>query len=98
MALSLIYPNLVRWTFTNQTLFLYMRLFVGGMAFRDAWKTVEGTLKEDAQKAYVEELLKVRFNLNIITRSHRGWGSQHISGFGHRVCTERGEGFPMGMG
>lgn len=30
-----------------------------GKAKWDAWKSVEGTSKEDAQKAYVEALLKV---------------------------------------
>lgn len=37
------------------------------MAFRDAWESVKGTSKEDAQKAYVAKLLEVRFLLNIIT-------------------------------
>lgn len=44
------------------------------MIFRDAWKSVEGTSKEEAQKEYVNVLVKVRLILSIITGSCRGLG------------------------
>ena len=75
MPLSLICPNLVRWTFANQT------LFVGDMTSRDAWDSVKGTSKEDAQKKYVAKLLEVRTVLHIITGTCGGCTSEHTSPF-----------------
>jgi hypothetical protein len=49
------------------------------MAFRDAWKSVEGTSTEDAQKAYVDALVKVRLIVGNITGSYRGGASEHNS-------------------
>lgn len=47
------------------------------MTFRDAWDSVKGTSKEDAQKAYVDALVKVRFILSNLTGSCRVRASQH---------------------
>lgn len=43
--------------------------YLDDTGFRDAWKGVEGTSKEDAQAKYVEKLLEVRlrFDSTLVT-------------------------------
>ena len=101
--LALIYPNLMR---RRPLTKLCFRPFVVGMVFRDAWASVKNVSKEDAQKAYVDELLKVRFISNAccpITGSSRPCVSQHIlcslwppaPMSRHLISAKRGQGRPV---
>jgi hypothetical protein len=53
------------------------RFLTPDLSCRDAWKSVEGTTKEQAWKLYVDKLVEVRLVSRPILFLHFGLGVRH---------------------